>query len=105
VHRPHGEAMLERRIQFARWSASGDGDAMHFLTHVPQWPLCEFVELCWYADGYVAPHALERRLPTGSMQLVINLADDALRVYDQRNPKTFQTYPGLCSAARKGRIP
>ena len=49
---------------------------MEFHTHVPAEPLSAFVDLMWIAEGYAAPHARERVLPTGSMDLVIGFGDD-----------------------------
>jgi AraC-like DNA-binding protein len=48
----------------------------------------------------VAPHAKERVLPTGTMELVITLREDTLRVYDQQDHTTFQSFRGsvLCGA-------
>lgn len=40
--------------------------------------LAPFVGVLWHADTALAPRR-ERKLPTGAMQLVVNLAEDALR--------------------------
>ncbi len=45
-----------------------------------------FVSLLWFCEGYIAPHAKDRLLPTGSMSLVMNLAEDRTRVYDTCDP-------------------
>jgi len=47
----------------------------------PSPALAPFVELLWYVDEPV-PYGFERRLPTGGMQIVVNLAEDELRWYD-----------------------
>ena len=47
----------------------------------PSRALAPFVELLWYVDEPM-PDGLERRLPTGGMQIVVNLAEDELRWYD-----------------------
>jgi len=67
---------------------------------VPRPPLAEFVELFWLYQGYTPAHAMERVLPDGTMQLVINLREDTFRVYDRRNPERFQRFPGclVCGA-------
>jgi AraC-like DNA-binding protein len=36
-------------------------------------PLSEFVDFLWLAEGYMQPHATELVVPTGSMELVLNL--------------------------------
>ncbi|MGN6184507.1 MAG: AraC family transcriptional regulator [Thermoanaerobaculia bacterium] len=48
---------------------------MPFAHRVPSPPLDAFVELLWGYDGYVVPHAQERLLPTGTIELVIPLGD------------------------------
>lgn len=71
---------------------------MIYRTYIPQPPLSEFVELLWYYEADEPPHEKkqkERVLPTGTMEMVINLRDDALRVYDGRKPDPF---PNLSSS-------
>jgi AraC-like DNA-binding protein len=74
---------------------------MIYLTRTPAPPLSHFVELLWLYDGYTQPHAKERILPSGVMQLVINLRQDLVRVYDRRDTERFETHRGgalLCGA-------
>ena len=49
---------------------------MTFYSYVPTEPLSAFVDLLWIAEAYSAPHAQERVLPTGAMDLVIGLSED-----------------------------
>jgi AraC-like DNA-binding protein len=65
-----------------------------YLRHVPRSPLSEFVNLLWLYEGYTQPHAKERILPTGEMQIVINLLEDRSYVYDRDNPARCQTFRG-----------
>jgi hypothetical protein len=65
---------------------------MIYRTYIPQPPLSEFVELLWYYEADEPPHEKKQKecvLPTGTMEMVINLRDDALRVYDGRKPDPF----------------
>jgi AraC-like DNA-binding protein len=48
----------------------------------------------WLYEGAAPEQARERILPTGSMELVINLRDETLRGYDPRSPAGFQTFRG-----------
>jgi AraC-like DNA-binding protein len=64
------------------------------LTHIPQPPLSEFVRLLWLYEGYTQPHAKERALPTGEMQMVINLQEDRSCIYDREDTDLCQTFPG-----------
>jgi AraC-like DNA-binding protein len=54
---------------------------MPILMRRPESPaLSPFVEWLWYFTGDL-PHARERILPTGTMQLLVNLYEDELRTY------------------------
>jgi len=69
--------------------------------YLPRPPVSDFVEMLWYYEGYVTPHSKERVLPDGSMQLIINLAEDRLGVFDSRDPSVGRTVNGcLVSGAR-----
>jgi AraC-like DNA-binding protein len=48
-----------------------------FHTHIPAPPLCDFVELFWLYESYAVPHPRERLLPMGTMELVIDLGEQA----------------------------
>jgi AraC-like DNA-binding protein len=61
---------------------------------VPKEPLRKFVDLIWQCEGLVQPHSLERVLPTGTMGIIINLAEDTSRKYDPRDPRRVETYGG-----------
>jgi AraC-like DNA-binding protein len=67
---------------------------MLFLRHVPGPPLSQFVDLLWLYEGYTQPHAKERILPTGEMQIVINLLEDHSSVYDRDDTDRCQTFRG-----------
>ncbi len=68
---------------------------MLYLTHRPQPPLNNFVELFWFYDGFPQrPHKKERLMPDGSVELVINLREDETRVYDRENLEQCSRLPG-----------
>lgn len=73
---------------------------MVFLAYIPRPPLSKFVELLWYYEGGDPPHEKERRLPDGSMELIINLREDLLRVYDGKDHDQFWSFRGslVCGA-------
>jgi AraC-like DNA-binding protein len=50
-------------------------------TYVPPPPLSDFVELFWLAEGYRQPHAKERLLPQGTVELIVKLRDETSRIY------------------------
>lgn len=62
--------------------------------HIPAPPLGDFVDLFWLYEGYRQSHALEHCLPTGTTELVINLREDRVRIYDRQDVRRFQTLPG-----------
>jgi AraC-like DNA-binding protein len=73
---------------------------MLFHSYIPAAPLSDFVALFWLYEGYVQPHARERVLPDGSVELVVSLADSESRVYegDPVRGRTFRN--GVVAGAR-----
>jgi len=67
---------------------------MQFALRRPEGPLAEFVEILWYWDGPAQPHEKERLLPNGSMELVINLYEDEVRVWDRRDLNRYSRLDG-----------
>lgn len=67
---------------------------MRFAVRRPEGPLAGFVEVLWFYEGYAKPHAKERLLPDGSMELVINLRDDEIRVWDRRDLTQYERLDG-----------
>lgn len=66
-----------------------------FITYKPAAPLDAFVDSIWFCElSEPLPHAQERLLPTGTVQLIINLKEDATRTYDRRDNVKFTTMPG-----------
>ena len=49
---------------------------MLYLQRVPRPPLSRFVEVLWLYDGFAVSHSRERLLPTGTVELVVNLRED-----------------------------
>jgi AraC-like DNA-binding protein len=70
------------------------------LSYIPRPPLSEFVELFWWYDGYAPPHPKERLLPTGTVELVINLRDDTHGLFDRTHAGRRRTFRGplVCGA-------
>ena len=67
---------------------------MLFLHRKPSAPLSDFVDVLWLYQGYEVSHEKERLMPDGSVELVINLAENRIRNFDSRNPEKFETIPG-----------
>jgi len=64
----------------------------------PAPPLSDFVEILWYCESNHVPHRMERVLPTGTTELVVNLNEDVARVYDRENLQQVRRLRGtiLC---------
>ena len=71
---------------------------MKLLHRVPGPPLSKFVRLLWYFEGYESGHTKERILPSGTIEIVINLKEDATRVYDPRDPRKCLRSRGIAIA-------
>lgn len=50
-------------------------------TYIPGPPLSDFVEMFWQYDGLDPPHARERCLPSGTVEIVVGLGDDRRNAY------------------------
>jgi methylphosphotriester-DNA--protein-cysteine methyltransferase len=71
---------------------------MRYLTYIPQPPLSDFVALFWLYENDQASHTKERVLPTGMVQLIINLHADLIRTYERHNHEQYQSFPGCLIA-------
>lgn len=73
---------------------------MGYRIHIPGPPLSEFVDLLWFYEGVDRPHTKECVLPTGTMELIVDLHSGGLRVYEGRSPERSQTFDGalVCGA-------
>lgn len=58
---------------------------MLYYQRRPSRPLDAFIESIWLCRNEPRPHALERVLPTGAAQLIVNLTNDETRTYDPVN--------------------
>ncbi|WP_051574165.1 DUF6597 domain-containing transcriptional factor [Mycobacterium sp. URHB0044] len=65
---------------------------MEYLTHRPGPPLARFVAYLWSLHDAPA-HPTERIVPSGTLELVVNLAEDELRIYGAGNTAR-QRYSG-----------
>ena len=73
---------------------------MIFHSYIPRPPLSDFVALFWLYEGYAQPHARERVLPDGSVELVVSLAEVESQVYERgaMSGRTFRN--GVMAGAR-----
>src|SRR5262245_15130440 len=66
---------------------------MFLRTYTPGPPLSEFIDRFWFCSD-TPSHPRERILPSGTVELVINLSDDEIRIYDPSHPALPRRYSG-----------
>ncbi len=66
---------------------------MFLRTYTPGPPLDACIDRFWLVSD-TPPHPRERILPSGTVQLVINLSDDEIRIFDPSDPARPRRYPG-----------
>ena len=74
-----------------------------FHQRVPCRPLDAAIESVWVFSAPPGPFALERVLPTGRAQLIVNLKEDRLRAYATEPPYHCTTGPGTVLAGVSSR--
>ena len=67
---------------------------MDYRVRAPRPPLDAFIETIWLYCNDPRPLALERVLPTGAAQLIVNLKEDETRLYDPDRHYRCITRPG-----------
>jgi AraC-like DNA-binding protein len=75
---------------------------MMYRHRIPRPPLAAFINSIWLYQGDPRPHALERILPTGAAQLIVNLKEDQTRLYDQSGNRC-ETTSGMVLAGVQSR--
>jgi AraC-like DNA-binding protein len=76
---------------------------MRFYHRVPRLPLTAFIDSIWVWRNDPSPHALERILPTGAAQLIVNLKEDQTRLYDPELPSRSVATSGTVLAGVQSR--
>ena len=67
---------------------------MLYLHRVPNPPLDAFIASIWYCENDPRPLALERVLPSGAAQLIVNLKEDQTRLYNAELRRRRNTTSG-----------
>src|ERR1700704_3032543 len=67
---------------------------MDLRQRTPGPPLSGFVEVLWSFQGVAPSHKLERLLPDGSVELVIDLTEDHTRIYARYEHRHAEPLPG-----------
>jgi AraC-like DNA-binding protein len=58
--------------------------------HIPSLPLSNYIELITYYKGYNPPHTIERLLPDGGIDLIIDLTNSPKHIYDNDSLQEIQ---------------
>ncbi len=66
---------------------------MFYLTYAPGPPISEFVDYFWLFEGGQTARK-ERIVPSGTIELVINLRDDEVRIHDREQPEKHRRFSG-----------
>ena len=66
---------------------------MEYLSKIPGKPIGDFVERFWQISDSPS-HCQERIVPSGTLELVINLREDLFRIYDPEHPEACRGYSG-----------
>lgn len=73
-------------------------NAMLFRAYKPGPPLSGFIEDFWLYDGYSSAYVHERIFPTGTFELVFNLRDDELQIYEGNKSFSCSCYSGALAS-------
>ena len=67
---------------------------MLFRSYEPGPPLDSFIEDFWLYQDYRAEHLHERILPSGTFEMVFNLHEDELRIYETAGASECRRFRG-----------
>jgi AraC-like DNA-binding protein len=63
---------------------------MIFQFHFPSFPLNTFIRNFYYYEGFEAAHAMDRFLPDGNTEIIIDLSENTQYIYDNESLKQIQ---------------
>lgn len=67
---------------------------MQLLSYRPRPPLADLVDRLWLSQGSAPAHPMERLLPDATVELIINLHQDRIHLYDRNDYHRCGTAPG-----------
>jgi AraC-like DNA-binding protein len=74
-----------------------------FNFYKPKPPLSQFVDNFWLYEGYEPEHRTERILPTGTLELAINLRQNEMQFYDAESSENCRRLSGAIVSGAFGR--
>ncbi|NJR52192.1 MAG: helix-turn-helix transcriptional regulator [Leptolyngbyaceae cyanobacterium CSU_1_3] len=75
---------------------------MRYHSFKPGPPLGDFIHNFWLYEDYVVPQLKDHILPSGTIELVINLRDDELRIYDATLSGQYRRFSGAIVSGAYG---
>jgi hypothetical protein len=63
---------------------------MILRTHIPRFPLNQFIDHFIYYEGYHPDHSIDRFLPDGNTEIIIDFDDRPQHIYDNQTLKEIQ---------------
>ncbi|MBK8549608.1 MAG: helix-turn-helix transcriptional regulator [Ignavibacteria bacterium] len=63
---------------------------MIFKTHIPSYPLNLFIDNFFYYEGFDPEHSIDRFLPDGNTEIIIDLTEEPKYIYDNNTLKEIQ---------------
>ena len=64
---------------------------MIYRMHIPAPPLSQFIDFFFYYEGYAADHHIEKLLPDGSVDLLIDLTDTPKKLFLDEGATSYTT--------------
>lgn len=64
---------------------------MIFQTYIPKFPLSQFIDCFIYYEDFRPAHSVERFLPDGNVEIIIDLKNHPQFIYDNETLKEIQT--------------
>jgi AraC-like DNA-binding protein len=74
---------------------------MFYRSRPPAPPLSDFVDRLWLCSD-LPQHSGERILPSGTIELVVNLHEDEIRIYDSSHPGRMKRFSGTVVSGAYG---
>ena len=65
---------------------------MIYRLHIPAPPLSQFIDFFFYYEGYQAAHTMEKLLPDGSVDLLIDLTDTPKKLYKNEEGTSYESF-------------
>lgn len=76
---------------------------MRFSSIKPAAALADFVDNFWFCEDHGSTNVNARILPTGTMEMVINLRENELRIYDAGQQERFTRFSGATVSGAYGK--